>query len=124
MPNSIQLSLRSAELTRLLNDDANSSENDRNDLELEKDHRLKTILHGEPDSLCEKYFFSFAKKHVDDAHNDWSDSLDQHAIKFLLDEGFPKDSISNTVLKFSPSVPSKENVHDMVEDCTRRAASR
>ena len=119
-----KLSLRSAELSRLLNDDANSSKDDRNDLALEKDHRFKVILHDKPDSLCEKYFFSLAKKRICDIGNDWSDSLDENAIKFLLDEGFPKDSISNTILKFSPSVPSKENVYNLIEACSHRAASR
>lgn len=119
-----KLSLRSAELSRLLNDDANSSENDKANLELEKDHRFSVILHGKPDSLCEKYFFSFAKKHIDDVNNNWSDSLDKFAINILLNEGFPKDSISNTILKFSPSVSSKEDVYNLIEACSRRAASR
>ena len=119
-----QLSSRSAELSRLLNADLDdNSKRDEESLKSEKERRINYILDGYSDSLCEKTFFSFAKNRIDDKNSDWSATLDKSAITFLVDKGFPKDTISNTILKCSPSVPSKEDVYNMVEDCTRRAAS-
>ncbi|MBR6013548.1 MAG: DEAD/DEAH box helicase family protein [Selenomonadaceae bacterium] len=118
-----QLSLRSTELTRLLNEDSEAVERDKTSLKIEKEHRIDIILNGEPDSPCTKSFFFFAQKKLGNSDNDWSDTLDKNAVSFLFDKGFSKDSITQTVVKFSPSVPSKEYVCDIVEDCTRRAAS-
>ena len=92
-------------------------------MKFEKERRINLILNGEPDSLCEKSFFIFARKQLNDINDDWSDSLDKNAIIFLVDKGFSKDSISNTIVKCSPTVPSKEDVYNMIEDCTRRAAA-
>ena len=92
-------------------------------MKFEKERRIELILNGEPDSLCEKSFFIFARKQLNDINDDWSESLDKNAILFLIDKGFPKASISNTIVKCSPAVPSKEDVCSMVEDCTRRAAA-
>ncbi len=117
------LSLRSAELTHLLNEDAEANEHDKANLEFEKERRIEHILNGEPESLCEKSLFFFAQKQLDSVNDDWSNSLDENAITFLLDKGFPKDSISDTIVKCSPTVPSKEDVFNMVDSCTRRAAS-
>ena len=118
-----KLSLRSAELTHLLNEDVNANERDNANMKFEKERRIELILNGEPDSLCEKSFFIFARKQLNDINDDWSESLDKNAILFLIDKGFPKASISNTIVKCSPAVPSKEDVCSMVEDCTRRAAA-
>ena len=118
-----KLSLRSAELTHLLNEDVNANERDNANMKFEKERRINLILNGEPDSLCEKSFFIFARKQLNDINDDWSDSLDKNAIIFLVDKGFSKDSISNTIVKCSPTVPSKEDVYNMIEDCTRRAAA-
>lgn len=82
---------------------------------------MNAIFNGESDSLCAKYFFSFAKKEIQSPNDDWSESLDKKAITFLLDEGFSKDNVSNTIIKFSPAVPSKEDVHNILEECTSRA---
>lgn len=115
--------MRSAELTHLLNEDADANERDKANLQFEKERRIENILNGEPDSLCEKSFFFFAQKQLDSVNDDWSESLDENAITFLLDKGFPKDSISDTIVKCSPTVPSKEDVFNLVDSCTRRAAS-
>ena len=118
-----KLALRSAELVHLLNDDANSDENDRISLDLEKNRRIDFILNGQPDSLCEKSFLAFARKHFTTPNDQWSDSLDEKAVTALIDAGFSKDSISCTILKCSPTVPSKEDVYNLVEDCTHHAAA-
>jgi len=117
------LSARSAELSHLLNQDSESSEREKANLAFEHDRRIHSILVDIPDSLCDKSFFAFARKQIDDVSSEWSHSLDINAISFLIDEGFPKDSISDTILKFSPAVPSKEEVYSMIDDCSRRAAS-
>ena len=119
-----QLSSRSSELSRLLNADLDdNSKRDEESLKSEKERRITNILDGFSDSLCEKTFFSFAKIRIVDIDSNWSATLDKSAITFLVDKGFPKDTISNTILKCSPSVPSKEDVYNMIEDCTRCAAS-
>ena len=118
-----QLSLRSAELTHLLNEDANSAERDKENLLSEKQRRMQAIFDSQPDSLCEKYFFDFARKNLNSSADDWSTTLDEKAISFLFDEGFSKDMISETILKSSPAVPSKEDVFHMVEERNRRAAA-
>ncbi len=118
-----QLSLRSAELTHLLNEDANSAERDKENLLSEKQRRMQAIFDSQPDSLCEKYFFDFARKNLNSSADDWSTTLDEKAISFLFDEGFSKDMISETILKSSPAVPSKEDVFNMVEERNRRAAA-
>ena len=118
-----RLSLRSAELSHLLNEDVDSDEKEKSNLNFEKQRRLNAIFNGESDSLCAKYFFSFVKKEIQSPDDDWSDICDKKAITFLLDEGFSKDNVSNTIIKFSPTVPSKEDVHNMLEECTSRAAS-
>lgn len=55
--------------------------------------------------------------------DDWSSTLDEKAISFLFDKGFSKDTITDTILKVSPAVPSKEDVSIMVEERNRRAAA-
>lgn len=113
-----------AELTTLLNQDAEIIKNNE-DIHSESMLRINSILNLPPDSLskCETEFFDFAKKNLSAVDNNWSPSFDEKAVLFLLDEGFSKESISDTLLKFSPSVPGKENVHQIIEDCTSRAAS-
>ncbi len=117
------LSMRSTELTNLLNEDANSAERDKADIDAEKKNRVENILNGESESMCEEKFIVFARKKLGNVNDEWSQTLDETAIKFLFDEGFSKDSISETILKCSPAVPSKEEVYNMIEDCTRRAAA-
>ena len=117
------LSSRSAELSHLLNQDSESSEREKANLIFEHDRRISSILDDTPDSLCDKSFFAFARKQINDVSSDWSHSLDINAISFLIDKGFSKDTISDTILKFSPAVPSKEEVYSMIEDCTCRATS-
>ena len=118
-----KLSLRLKELTNLLNEDANSIEKDKADIELEKKNRIENIVNGESESMCEEKFFIFARKKFDNGNDEWSQKLDEKAIKFLIDEGFSKDIVLETILKCSPAAPSKEEVCHMVEDCTKRAAS-
>ena len=119
-----RLLMRSSELSLLLNQDADSNEKNKAEVLLEQQRRVKLILNGEPDSLCEKTFFSFAQNHLHGENDDWNPSLDHSAITLLFDKDFSKDNISNTLIKFSPSVPSKESVTTMVENFCRRAASR
>ena len=116
-----RLSIRSSELTHLLNEDANSSENEKVNLQTEQQRRIQYILNNEPETPCEKAFFIFAKKQI--SENIWTESLDKVAITSLLDEGFSKDNVSRTILKCSPPVPSKENIQAIVEEYTSRAAS-
>ena len=118
-----KLSMRCTELTNLLNEDVNSTERDKANIEEEKKNRVENILNGESESMCDEKFFVFARKKLSKGNDEWSQSLDETAIKFLIDEGFSKDAISETILKCSPAVPSKEEVFNMVENCTRRAAA-
>lgn len=118
-----RLSFRSAELTHLLNEDANSSDRDEESLITEKQRRIQAIFDSQPNSLCEKYFFAFAQENMQSNSDDWSSTLDEKAISFLFDKGFSKDTITDTILKVSPAVPSKEDVSIMVEERNRRAAA-
>lgn len=97
-----RLSLRSSELTHLLNEDANSSENEKVNLQTEQQRRIQYILNNEPETSCEKAFFIFAKKQI--SENIWTESLDKVAITSLLDEGFSKDNVSRTILKYNPKM--------------------
>ena len=118
-----KLLLRSSELSRLLNDDADSSEKDRANLSMEKRRRLQAIFDGEAESLCEKNFFSFVKKELCSPEKEWTEALDMEAIMFLLDKGFSKEKVSKTLIKYSPTVPSKEDVENMLAESTSRAAA-
>ena len=118
-----KLLLRSLELSRLLNDDADSSEKDRANLNREKRRRLQAIFDGEAESLCEKNFFSFVKKELCSSEKEWTEALDMEATMFLLDKGFSKEKVSKTLIKCSPTVPSKEDVENMLAESTSRAAS-
>ena len=120
-----QLLLRSKELTALLNEDTESTARDKADIQSEKSHRIDVIFNGVPETVCEVRFFNFVKDNFDESSTSsaWSLDSDAAAIQSLFNYGFSKDDISNTVLKFSPTVPSREDVYNMVEDCTRRSAA-
>ena len=118
-----RLVLRSTELSNLLNEDAKNIARDKEDVESEKIHRIETIMNEKPESVCEFTFFNFVKNNLDDSQKNWSSQLDENAIQLLVEDGFSKDTISDTVLKFSPAVPSKEKVYGMIENCTRRTAA-
>ncbi|MBQ6976510.1 MAG: hypothetical protein IJQ16_08175 [Selenomonadaceae bacterium] len=65
----------------------------------------------------------FAKKYLHKSDDDWSESLDSSAIKTLLDEGFSKDMVLATIVKCSPTVPSREDIQNELDDYSKRAAS-
>ena len=118
-----QLLLRSTELTNLLNEDASDIAKAKEDIESEKIHRIEIIMNEEPETKCEFKFFTFVKANLGESQKNWSSTLDENAIQVLVDDGFSKETISDTVLKFSPAVPSKEEVYGMIENCTRRTAA-
>ena len=97
------LLLRSKELTALLSEDTEAT----------------------PETVCAVRFFNFVKDNFDENTTiaAWSSDSDEAAIQSLVNYGFSKEDISDTVLKFSPAVPSREEVYNMVEDCTRRSAA-
>ncbi len=74
-----KLSLRSAELICLLNEDVDANEREKANMKVEKERRINSILNGEPNSLCEKSFFIFARKQLNNV-DDWSETLDKNAI--------------------------------------------
>ena len=74
-----KLSMRSTELTNLLNEDANSAERDKADIETEKKNRVENILNGESESMCEEKFFVFARKKLGNVNDEWSQTLDETA---------------------------------------------
>ncbi len=117
------MSLRSTALTALLNQDAEVTK-DKADVESEKNHRIYTIFNGVAESVCEVRFFNFVKDNFDESSTraGWSSDSDAAAIQSPVNYGFSKDDISDTILKFSPSVPSKENVYNMINSCTYQAA--
>ena len=119
-----KLSLRSTELTALLNQDAEVTK-DKADVESEKNHRIYTIFNGVAETVCEVQFFNFVKDNFDESSTraSWSSDSDAEAIQSLVNYGFSKEVISDTILKFSPSVPSKENVYDIINNCTHQAAA-
>ena len=57
--------------------------------------------------------------HFDDG---WFEALDEKAIKFLIDGGLSKDNVSEAVVKYSPMIPSREDVYNMVSNYTRMTA--
>ena len=119
------LLLRSKELTALLSEDTESTARTKADIQAEKSHSIDVIFNGVPETVCEVRFFNFVKDNFDENSTiaAWSADSDEAAIQSLVNYGFSKDDISNTVLKFSPAVPSREEVYNMVEDCTRRSAA-
>lgn len=119
------LLLRSKELTALLSEDTEANARTKADIQSEKSHRIDVIFNGVPETVCEVKFFNFVKDNFDETSTiaAWSSDSDAAAIQSLVNYGFSKDDISDTVLKFSPTVPSKEEVYNMVEDCTRRSAA-
>ena len=118
-----KLLLRSKELINLLNEDSNDNAKHKAEIEKEKNNRIETIMNGTPETVCEFKFFNFVKDNLGDSSQDWSQTLDETAIQLLVNDGFPKDTISDTVVKFSPAVPSREEVYYMIENCTSRTAS-
>ena len=119
-----KLSLRSAELTSIINQDAEVAKTEE-DVQSEKIHRIEVIFNGVPETVCEVKFFDFVKDNLDESNSNenWSSALDEEAIQSLVNYGCSKEDISDTILKFSPSVPSKENVHDMIYNCMRQSAN-
>ena len=119
------LLLRSKELTALLSEDTEATARDKADIQSEKTHRIDIIFNGTPETVCEVRFFNFVKDNFDENTTiaAWSSDSDEAAIQSLVNYGFSKEDISDTVLKFSPAVPSREEVYNMVEDCTRRSAA-
>ena len=114
------LLMRSTELNNLLNEDADAAAKKESDLRNEQERRIKTILEGESESMCEEQFILFARKRIGDG---WTEALDEKAVKFLIDGGFSKDNVSEVVVKYSPMIPSREDVYNMVSNYTRMAAS-
>ena len=116
-----RLSLRSAELAVQLAEDAEkeSQENIQN----EKDRRIHTILDEQPETPCAKCFFAFAKKRLQPPDWLWPKSAEQNAVKLLIDKGFTKDDVASTMMRFSPMVPSREDVANIINAYTRQAAS-
>ena len=116
-----RLSLRSAELAVQLAEDAEkeSQENIQN----EKDRRIHTILDEQPETPCAKCFFVFAKKRLQPPDWAWPKSSEQNAVKLLIDKGFTKEDVASTMMRFSPMVPSREDVANIINAYTRQAAS-
>ena len=115
------LLMRSKELTNLLNDDADATARNEAAFKNEQERRVKNILEGESESMCEEQFILFARKSIRDG---WSELLDEKAVKFLVDAGFTKDEVTDTVVKYSPTVPSRENVEYIARNYNRLSASR
>ena len=115
------LLMRSKELTNLLNEDADAVARNEAAFKNEQERRIKNILEGESESMCEEQFILFARKRIGDG---WSEALDEKAVRFLIDGGFSKDEVSEAVVKYSPTVPSREDVYNMVSSYNRVAASR
>ena len=115
------LLMRSKELTNLINEDADAVARNEAAFKNEQERRIKNILEGESESMCEEQFILFARKRIGDG---WSEALDEKAVRFLIDGGFSKDEVSEAVVKYSPTVPSREDVYNMVSSYNRVAASR
>lgn len=118
-----KLLMRSAELTNLLREDADSVSN-KDDIEIERRHRIEKILEEEPKTLCAKRFFVFARNKLNEAGGKWSETQDESAINFLIEAGMSKESVIETITKFSPAVPSHEDVYNMVENSQQLVVGR
>lgn len=75
------------------------------------------------DSPCERRFCAFVRRKIEN-EDEWTEEMNKKAIGILLDEGFPKDTVTNTVVKYSPTVPSREEICNIADDYKRAAASR
>ena len=116
-----RLSMRSAELTVQLAEDAEKESQEN--IQGEKDRRIHTILDEQPETPCAKCFFAFAKKRLQPPDWLWPKSAEQNAVKLLIDKGFTKEDVASTMMRFSPMVPSREDVASIINAYTRQAAS-
>jgi len=116
-----RLSMRSAELTVQLAEDAEKESQEN--IQGEKDRRIHTILDEQPETPCAKCFFAFAKKRLQPPDWLWPKSAEQNAVKLLIDKGFTKEDVASTMMRFSPMVPSREDVNNIISTYTRQAAS-
>jgi len=111
-----RLSLRSAELAVKLAEDA-EKESQAN-IQGEKDRRIHTILDEQPETPCAKCFFIFARKRLQPPDWAWPKSAEQNAVKLLIDKGFTKEDVASTMMRFSPMVPSREDVASIISAYT------
>ena len=118
-----KLRLRSKELSNLLNENADEEARNKAQIENEKEHRIEFILNEVPDLPCERRFCAFVRRKIEN-EDEWTEEMNKKAIGILLDEGFPKDVVTNTIVKYSPTVPSREEVCNIANEYKRAAASR
>ena len=77
----------------------NTTSEKQSDIEQEKERRLNNIFSVEPQTNCEKKFFALVKYAVDHNHGDFSPRSQKIAAKKLLEAGFSKSEIFETLLK-------------------------
>ena len=118
-----KLRLRAKELSTLLSENADEEARDKAQIENEKERRIEFILNEVADSPCERRFCAFVRRKIEN-EDEWTEEMNKKAIGILLDEGFPKDTVTNTVVKYSPTVPSREEICNIADDYKRAAASR
>ena len=118
-----KLRLRSKELSNLLNENADEEARNKSKIENEKESRKEFILNEVADSACERRFCAFVRRKIEN-EDEWTEEMNKKAIEILLDEGFPKETVTNAVVKYSPTVPSREEVCNIVNDYKKAAASR
>ena len=105
-----KLKLREAEISAQLNLDSEK----QNDIDEEKERRLNNIFSVEPQTNCEKKFFALVKYAVDHNHGNFSMRSQKIAAKKLLEAGFSKKEILETLFKHSPVISDKDELKNIL----------
>ena len=105
-----KLKLREAEISALLNLDSEK----QSDIEQEKERRLNNIFSVEPQTNCEKKFFALVKYAVDHNHGNFSLRSQKIAAKKLLEAGFSKKDILETLFKYSPVISDRDELKNIL----------
>ena len=122
-----ELTRRSLEIANKLNEDADEKAKEQARVAEEKEKRLYAIFESDekPPSPCEKRFFDIVRHTLKGyPGEEWSPKAESAAVKALMDAGFSKDNVLNTLFKHSPLVPTREDVQHLIDDCTKLAAAR
>lgn len=115
--------VRAKELELLLNLDSQNDQ--KKDMVVEKEQRIRNILSDEMNFSMPKVEQSYQKaalRELSKHANVWEDSFDQKIITTLFEYGYKNSEILETVFKHSPSVHVKESVSKLVEDIQSKSA--
>lgn len=83
----------------------------------EEEKRTNLILSPQDGTFtpCERYFLAFARSYMEKTGGDWSSEADAQAVQALQAKHFHPSRIFDAVEKFSPTVPSIQEVKKAFE---------